>query len=378
MNVTKPVLIPGDSTKRRTSRGDDGGLVRRAARLGAAVLFAVAATVAAPAHSAGDPVAGASSFAAYCGRCHVATSRMLAHGAGGVELIEQHLGDLSERGIRVPVAGAQLDDIAAYLATLHNYSGLWWNAPAGSESGWGLNLAHQGDVIFATWFTYDASGKGIWLAMSASKVALGTYAGAFYATKGPTFDSKPFNTAQVAAAEVGTGTLTFTDDGNGTFEYKVGDVVGVKSITRYAFAVVPTCTTVNRPFDLDLATNYQDLWWAAPAGSEAGWGVHLTHQGNTIFATWFTYDVDGTPMWLVATAPRTPAETYEGTLYRTTGPAYGAARFDPAAVVATEVGHASFAFADGNDGTFRYTVNGVSQTKAITRQIFRSPGTVCR
>lgn len=35
----------------------------------------------------------------------------------------------------------------------------------------------------------------------------------------------------------------------------------------------------------------------APAGAESGWGVNFTHQGDTIFATWFTYD-DGTPLWL--------------------------------------------------------------------------------
>ena len=45
------------------------------------------------------------------------------------------------------------------MAAVPNYQGLWYNAPAESESGWGINLAHQGDVIFATWFTYDAAGK---------------------------------------------------------------------------------------------------------------------------------------------------------------------------------------------------------------------------
>ena len=40
-----------------------------------------------------------------------------------------------------------------------NFQGLWWNAPAGSESGWGINFAHQGDVIFATWFTHDAMAR---------------------------------------------------------------------------------------------------------------------------------------------------------------------------------------------------------------------------
>src|SRR5262249_27261623 len=47
-----------------------------------------------------------------------------------------------------------------------NFSDLWWNAPADSESGWGVNLQQQGDVLFATWFTYDVTGKGQWLVMS--------------------------------------------------------------------------------------------------------------------------------------------------------------------------------------------------------------------
>jgi hypothetical protein len=28
-----------------------------------------------------------------------------------------------------------------------NYEGLWWASPAESESGWGINFAHQGDLI---------------------------------------------------------------------------------------------------------------------------------------------------------------------------------------------------------------------------------------
>src|SRR5262249_40371998 len=44
--------------------------------------------------------------------------------------------------------GDQFDAEAAPQAAPVNYQGLWWAAPAGSQSGWGLNLAHQGDVIF--------------------------------------------------------------------------------------------------------------------------------------------------------------------------------------------------------------------------------------
>ncbi|MGH7632816.1 MAG: hypothetical protein ACRENC_03740, partial [Gemmatimonadaceae bacterium] len=41
------------------------------------------------------------------------------------------------------------------------------------------------------------------------------------------------------------------------------------------------------------------------------------------------------------------------------------------------VGSAEFAFFDGNSGTFTYTVNGETQTKNITREVFTAPGTVC-
>jgi hypothetical protein len=83
-------------------------------------------------------------------------------------------------------------------------------------------------------------------------------------------------------------------------------------------------------------------------------------------------------MWLVATAGKTAPGVYKGTLYRTTGPAFNAVPFSPADVVAAEVGTATFTFSNGNAATFAYTVNGVSQTRPITRQVFVSPGTVCQ
>ena len=63
------------------------------------------------------------------------------------------------------------DALAPYLPIA--YQGLWWKSPAGSEVGWGMNIAHQADIIFATWFTYDASGKAWWLSMTAPLVSGG-------------------------------------------------------------------------------------------------------------------------------------------------------------------------------------------------------------
>ena len=78
------------------------------------------------------------------------------------------------------------------------------------------------------------------------------------------------------------------------------------------------------------------------------------------------------------------AEHFGGTLYLTSGPAFNAVPFDPAAVTRTAVGAATFKFANGNSGSFTYVVDlgdGISkatQSKAITRQVFRAPGTVCQ
>jgi len=265
--------------------------------------------------------------------------------------------------------------VPAYLTPLANYQGLWWNAPAASERGWGINIAHQGDTIFATWFTYDAGGKAMWFVMTAPKSAPGIYSGTLYATTGPSFDAPVFDPNQVVSTPVGNATLVFTDVNNGSFSYAVNGSSQTKAITREVFDVAPSCRMADD--SLTAATNYQDLWWASPAGSEAGWGINFTHQGDTLFATWFTYDVDGSPMWLVVTAPKIGQGVYAGTLYRTTGPAWNAPQFDPAAVVATAVGGATFTFTDGDNGIFAYTVNGMSQTKPITRQVFSSPGTVC-
>ena len=279
------------------------------------------------------------------------------------------------------VTGLGSIDVANLLAQWNsgvqaNYQGLWWAAPAGSESGWGINFAHQADTIFASWFTYDAGGKGLWLVMTAPKTAPNTYAGTLYSTTGPAFNAVPFNPASVVPTAVGNGTITFTDANDGSFNYTVNGINQVKAITREVFGTLPTCATATG--SLAAATNYTDLWWAAPAGSESGWGINLNHEGTTIFATWFTYALNGTPMWLVVTAPQTAPGVYSGTLYQTTGPAFNAVPFNPNNVVATAVGTATFTFSDGNTATFAYTVNNVSQMKVITREIFAGAGTVCQ
>jgi len=263
-----------------------------------------------------------------------------------------------------------------------NYTGLFWQSPAGVAPGWGINFAHAGDQIFATWYTYDSAGKAWWLSMLASRpVPNGSvFSGPIYVDIGPPFDA--FAGAAVPTS-IGYGQLTMSDVDNGTFAYTVNGIAQIKPLTRFDVGTGPRpgCLYTASTPDFAAATNYQGLWWAAD-GTEAGWGINFAHQGNAIFATWYTYDDNNAPLWLSVLATSTGAG-YSGTLYRTAGPTFS--NYDSTRWAATAVGTATIAFADGNQATFGYTTNGqgglppATQSKAITRFAFAaSGGTLCR
>lgn len=247
-----------------------------------------------------------------------------------------------------------------------NYEGLWWDS---SESGWGINFEHQGNLIFATWFTYDDAGKAWWLVMTAPAGAGNTFTGTFYKTTG-----SPYNAASFAAGTpvaVGTGTLTFADSGHATFDSIVNGKPQHKAITPQVFGPLPTCT-YSATADFATATNYQGLWWNA---SESGWGINFAHQGDTIFATWFTFDLDGTPLWLVSIMSKGADGTFSGRLLRETATPFAATPFvvNPPA----DVGSATLTFVNGNNASFKYTIGPTTKTKTLTRQPLGPGGTLC-
>ena len=252
----------------------------------------------------------------------------------------------------------------------HNVQGLWWQ-PA--ESGWGVNLTHQGDVLFATWFTYDAQGRGMWLVMSrGERFAPNSYAGILYRSTGPPLDDAGFDAASVTREPVGLASFLFSGASQGLFVATINGETVSKPITRQVFAhPVPTCTAAAAA----SAGNFQDLWWL-PA--ESGWGLNLAHQGDTLFATLFTYGADRNAAWLVASnLARVADRRYSGELYRTIGPAFNAQPFDPSRVVRVPVGTMTVSFDDGANGTLTYTVNGIARSKSITRYLYAAPATAC-
>lgn len=249
-----------------------------------------------------------------------------------------------------------------------NHTSLWWDA---AESGWGININHQGNILFATLFTYNNNGTPVWLVMSGgTKDVDGSYVGALYSTTGPVFNANPWTA--ISATQVGNMRLSFPTADTGVLIYTFNGVAVTKNITRQAFKTLPECKW--SAFDRTWASNFQDLWWN-PA--ESGWGVNIAHQDDTLFATLFTYNAQGQPAWYVLSdGARNPGtRTYTGALYHTTGPAFNSVPWTP--ISAFQVGTMTFNFNDGNAGTMTYSVDGVSVTKQIQRQVFQNPKTQC-
>ena len=269
----------------------------------------------------------------------------------------------------VPAAGGGGGAVSNF-----NVHGMWWRGI--SESGWGMNLVHQGNTVFATWFTYDADGSDLWLVMdNLQLVGTDKWSGSVYRTSSSPFGA-PYDNSRFAATPVGTATFTFTDASNGSVTWTVNGTTLTKPITKFVYQTnVPTCAKGAVQTD---NINYQDLWWRSPALSENGVGYNILHQGDILFVTWFTYDTDGSQMWLfMDSANKTATGVYTGEVKQARGSPVNVVPYDTTRFAATTVGTGTLTFIDANTGTFTYTVKGVTQTKPIIRFVFSSPVTTC-
>ncbi len=264
-----------------------------------------------------------------------------------------------------------IDDVALTASATANYTSLWWNP---SESGWGLNVNHQGDIVFATLFTYDTNGTPMWLVMSRGdrQGTSDTYSGPLFRASGPRFDANPFPAAH--STQVGTMTIAFSGD-SASLTYSVNGIAVTKAIRKEDFPGMQAASCVGTTADRTGLAQYQDLWWNA---NEPGWGLNITQQKGILFGTLFTYDSNGQGAWLVLSRGERQADgSFAGDLYTTTGPRFDASPFNPAQVVPTKVGTMSLRFANGTSGTLTYSYNGTTVTKAITREEFSSPLPAC-
>ncbi len=250
-----------------------------------------------------------------------------------------------------------------------NLTAIWTDA---ASPGYGVNVVHQGSILFVAWYTYGADGKPLWLLTAATRQSDGRYTGNIN-----TFDGQPFNLinnaqAWTATSIVGTSAVSIGSDGKLDFSYTVNGISQAKRLERLAFAAnPPTCgfTTGSRV----SATNYTDVWWKA---NESGWGLSMIHQGDSIFIAWYTYGSNNKPQWITGLATRQSNGSYTGSLNRAvSGTPFNQINGPATVFPLPTIGNFSLTFSDGENVSFNYTVDGITQTKAMTRYVYVPAGT---
>ncbi len=143
---------------------------------------------------------------------------------------------------QVPLCSLQSLSGANPRASLTNYTDHWWGGS--NASGWGLQISHQGNQVFAGWYAYNPQGTATWL------TAIGTQdagnARRFTGTLYQVNPGIPFSTingpvAQSSITTAGTFEFNFTDGERGTFTWSIavpgqGIVVRPLAIERFAIA----------------------------------------------------------------------------------------------------------------------------------------------
>ena len=138
--------------------------------------------------------------------------------------------------------------------------------------------------------------------------------------------------------------------------------IAAVGITALGFALPASATT--------YSIDYTDLWYAAPAESEAGWGINFIQQNEVIFGTMFVYGADKKPTWFSASnMSPTGNNAFGGPLYSVTGPYYGAPW--TGAAPPQQVGNINVVFNSATAGVLTYNVGGTVVTKNITRVTWR-------
>ena len=124
-----------------------------------------------------------------------------------------------------------------------------------------------------------------------------------------------------------------------------------------------------------FTTDYTDLWWTSPDGSEDGWGVNVIQQDDILFVTLFVFGPDGSPRWYVGpstgyTSSSPGVDVFTGILYSTSGTWFGAP-WNNAARGSAPVGNITFTFTSPTSAILQYNVGTQPVEKLIKRQTFR-------
>ena len=266
----------------------------------------------------------------------------------------------SVAGINAAGAGSPASTTVLVSGGIANYADLWW--AGNNDNGWGLSIHQHGNKLFNTLYVYDNAGRPAWYVMPTGTWdgASTTYSGLLYQpTSAPLNDYTPARF--VPGTEVGSVTISFTDNANAVLRYTINGITGQKSIQRQVFG--------NGVAPLDVG----DMWWGGTA--QDGWGISITQQAGTLFGAWYTYGIDGRVTWYVLPNGTWNGTTYSGPFYSTTGSAWLGGGYDANRLAVTQAGTMSLAFNGGSSAVMTYSFTsgpfaGTTQSRQIVRQAF--------
>lgn len=236
------------------------------------------------------------------------------------------------------------------------YQGAWWAGAA--ENGWGLSFIQHGNTLAAGWYYFNAQGQPTWAIVpgctwNATNTAC---TGNVTASTGSWLGNY---TGIQTQNVIGTVTFSFSSPSAGTMSWNIGGVPGTKAISKlnYASGVSPS------------GIDYTDIW--SGGASQNGWGVALLQQGGVMAGAWYTYNQQNQPVWyLINGGTWSSSNVFTAPLTRATGSPLVGATYNPAQLNASTAGTVTFTFTDSANASMTYTVDGVTQTKAISRLAF--------
>jgi hypothetical protein len=234
---------------------------------------------------------------------------------------------------------------------------MWWSGFA--ETGWGVSIAQHDDRLFAVLYAYDANGRPTWRVLSGGNWGdrFFTFGGFAYSPRGTPFYAYDASRDCRWVRRAPTCTSPSTAMRGAPSRWTWREQRAVKSLVRQDFGS-------DTPAPL---RGLGDMWWGGE--SQNGWGIALMEQPGGLFSVWFTYDEQGLPTWLVMPDGRwTDSSTFEGAIYRTSGPTWPA--YDPSRLTVSPVGSFRYRFRDRTSATFTWSIESRSGSAEITRQPF--------
>jgi hypothetical protein len=233
------------------------------------------------------------------------------------------------------------------------YSGSWFNPDRDGE-GFIVEVLNRpgpegaGFEVVVFWFTYTPEGKQAWM------VGTGTVEGRiaeieFEITRGASFGAD-FDPEDVIRDRWGSMRLEFLNCSQAHAQYAGQYGSGQIDLSRLSAIEGLDC---NDPEGQMTSGNAAlSGAWFNPARDGQGFIVEVVDEAD-VLAYWFTYDTDGSQMWMLGLGRLDESSQAEITMQRSSGGNFGD-RFDPAAIRLEDWGEVNLQFGECDDASYSW------------------------